>query len=388
MVRMHMKIPNIYYHKNIKFFIIIPIALMLVSIYLSQGIVLDSSLGGGISMVLQSNTTMSSSQIASLITSKLNTPAPTIVKSTGTIGITIAANRSLSDAENYLIALYSYNSNYSAYIVNYTNYTIALQHSPSNATLLALRNSSSAAAASNLRSMASSLSAELAALKPFIGTASFNSSDPSAMLALAQSSYANASAVYKNQVISTLHSILPFSSYSYEQVSALQGQYFLGTVEQIIIIAFILISIVVLIIFRSIIPSFAIVFGAANDMIVALGAMAIFKIPMGVTSIAGLLMLLGYSIDTDVLAGIRILKRSEGTPEDRAYSSFKTGLTMTTAAILSFGVLFAVSLIEYVPTYYEIAGVVLFGLIGDLITTWLGNAPMILLYAKRKKRKI
>jgi len=31
------------------------------------------------------------------------------------------------------------------------------------------------------------------------------------------------------------------------------------------------------------------------------------------------------------------------------------------------------------PTYYEISGVVLFGLIGDLMTTWLGNAPMILI---------
>ena len=48
--------------------------------------------------------------------------------------------------------------------------------------------------------------------------------------------------------------------------------------------------------------------------------------------------------------------------------------------------LFAVSLIAYVPTYYEIAGVVLFGLIGDIFTTWFGNAVMILTYAKRKRR--
>jgi len=31
--------------------------------------------------------------------------------------------------------------------------------------------------------------------------------------------------------------------------------------------------------------------------------------------------------------------------------------------------------------------VVLFGLIGDLFTTWLGNTPMILLYKKRKERR-
>ncbi len=381
-----MNIPNIYNYKNVKFLFLIPVALMLVSIYLSQGIVLDSSLGGGISMVVQTNTTMSASQIAALVSTKLNTPSPTIVTSQGSVGITIAANTSLSNAEDSLISLYSFNSNYSSYHVNYTNYTIGLQHNPSNATLLALQNSSYAGMTRSLHGMSSTLSSELQSLSPFIAVPSYNSSNPQNMLAIAQSSYSNASNVYENQVISKLHSILPFTSYSYEQVSAIQGKYFLGTVEQIIIIAFILISIVVLLIFRDIVPSFAIVFGAANDIIVALGAMAVFKIPLGVTSIAGLLMLLGYSIDTDVLAGIRILKRSEGTPEDRAYSAFRTGMTMTSAAIVSFAVLFAVSLIEYVPTYYEIAGVVLFGLLGDILTTWLGNAVMILIHAKRKRR--
>ena len=383
---MQIKMPNIYYSKNVKFFLAIPVALMLISIYLSQGIVLDSSLGGGITMLLQTNTTMSASQISSLVSSKLNTPSPTIVTSQGSVGITIAANKSISDAENYLIAFYSYNSNYSAYYVNYTNYTIGLQRSPSNATLLALKNSSSAEMAQNLKGMSQSLSSELNSLSPFVPVQSYNTSNPQEMLQVAQSAYSNASSVYKNQVISKLHSIIPFTTYSYEQISPQQGQYFLGTVEQIIIIAFILISIVVLIIFRSVVPSFAIVFGAANDIIVALGAMAVFKIPLGVTSIAGLLMLLGYSIDTDVLAGIRILKRSEGTPEDRAYSAFKTGITMTSTAILAFGVLFAISIVEYVPTYYEIAGVVLFGLIGDILTTWLGNAVMILIHAKRRRR--
>ena len=383
---MQIKMPNIYYSKNVKFFLAIPVALMLISIYLSQGIVLDSSLGGGITMLLQTNTTMSASQISSLVSSKLNTPSPTIVTSQGSVGITIAANKSISDAENYLIAFYSYNSNYSAYYVNYTNYTIGLQRSPSNATLLVLKNSSSAEMAQNLKGMSQSLSSELNSLSPFVPVQSYNTSNPQEMLQVAQSTYSNASSVYKNQVISKLHSIIPFTTYSYEQISPQQGQYFLGTVEQIIIIAFILISIVVLIIFRSVVPSFAIVFGAANDIIVALGAMAVFKIPLGVTSIAGLLMLLGYSIDTDVLAGIRILKRSEGTPEDRAYSAFKTGITMTSTAILAFGVLFAISIVEYVPTYYEIAGVVLFGLIGDILTTWLGNAVMILIHAKRRRR--
>ncbi|MDE1823314.1 MAG: hypothetical protein KGH50_03235, partial [Candidatus Micrarchaeota archaeon] len=219
-------------------------------------------------------------------------------------------------------------------------------------------------------------------LRPFIGSQAVNSSDPAALENAVSLSYQNASNVYKNMTIEKLHSIFGFSSYSYEQITVLQSQYFIGKLKTIIFAAFILIAIIVFIIFRSPIPSFAVIFGAANDMVIALGAMAIFKIPLGIASVGGLLMLLGYSIDTDVLTAIRILKRSEGTPEDRAYGSMMTGLTMTLTAIVSFAVLFSVSVIEYVPTYYEIAGVVLCGLVGDIFTTWFINANLILMYAK------
>jgi len=140
-------------------------------------------------------------------------------------------------------------------------------------------------------------------------------------------------------------------------------------------------------IFRTFIPSLTVTFGALNDMVIALGVMGLFKIPLGVASIAGLLMIIGYAIDTDILAAIRIIKRGEGTVEERAYSSMRTGLTMTSTAIMSFLVLFLISVIVYVPTYYEISSVVVIGLIGDIFTTWLGNTPILMYYKRRKERR-
>ena len=58
---------------------------------------------------------------------------------------------------------------------------------------------------------------------------------------------------------------------------------------------------------------------------------------------------------------------------------------MTSTAIVAFAVLFVVSLVSGITTYFEISGVVLFGLIGDIFTTWFGNAPMVLIYKKRKE---
>ncbi len=383
---MDFSIPNIYAHKNLKFLIAVPLLLMILGIYMSHNIILDSSLSGGSSLTLQANTSLSASQIASELSSRFNVPAPTVQVSSGTVLITVPSNKSLASAESYLLLLYQAHSNYSQYVLNATNYGFALSKSPSNQTIQRLYDQAQAGKNSSLVQVRDYLALERASLSPFLGNAGTNTTSADSMLAAAQGIYNNASVKYQSSLISAVGQVVPFRSYSYQEITVLQSSYFLQQLETIIIVAFILISIIVFFIFRSVVPSFAVVFGAANDMIVAIGAMALFKIPLGIASIGGLLMLLGYSIDTDVLTAIRILKRHEGTPEQRAYSSMKTGLTMTFTAIVSFAVLFAVSYILYVPTYFEISGVVLFGLIADLATTWLGNASIILMHVNRKNK--
>lgn len=383
---MAFSLPNIYTHRNLKLLIAVPVVLMLLGIYMSQNIILDSTLSGGVSLTLQANTSLSSSQIASQLSNKYNIPAPTVQISTGQVLITVPSNKSLSNAENYLLLIYQYHANYTQYVLNATNYKFALSRNSTNQTLQGLYTQAQQGENASLGQINKYLVLETASLQPFLGNVNPNKTSADSMLASAQTFYNNASTTYKNNLVSDISKVVPFTSYSYQDITVQQSSFFLQQLETIIIVAFIMISIIVFIIFRSIVPSFAVVFGAANDMIVALGAMALFKIPLGVASIGGLLMLLGYSIDTDVLTAIRILKRHEGTPEQRAYGSMKTGLTMTLTAIVSFAVLFAISYMEYVPTYYEIAGVVLFGLIADLATTWLGNASIILMYVNRKNK--
>jgi preprotein translocase subunit SecF len=380
-----MRLPNIYRYKNLKLLIAVPLVLMVLGILLSTQIVLDTSLRGGVSIIVQTNSTLSVGTLASEISAALHVQAPAIAASPGGVQITLPINQSLANADSYLIAFYAQKANYSSYLVNATSLSIAYQQNKTPGLLQQLQQMNANVNAS-LQHMQTSLHEELAALQAFGVSNITNSSDPSVLTSVAQSAYSAASAKYQNETIAALHNVLPFTSYSYEQVTPTLGQFFLSELTNTIIIAFILIFFVVFLIFRSPVPSLVVVFGAANDIIIALGAMGLFKIPLGVASVAGLLMLIGYSIDTDMLTAIRILRRGEGTPEDRAYSSMRTGVTMTATAIVSFGVLFAVSVIEYVPTYYEIAGVVLFGLVGDIFTTWLGNASMILLYKKKKER--
>jgi preprotein translocase subunit SecF len=384
---MSFKIPNIYERKDLRQLIAIPIALLIIGLLLSTQTTYDTTLKGGVSIILQTNTQISSAALASQLSSKLGVVQPDIAPSPGGYQITITTNDSLAAAQSALINFYSYQANYSSYNVNQTIAEIGLQRNPNNQTLISEMSQANIGMNKSLSGMKVSLASEAEALKPFIGSVSYNSSSAIKMGNEAPSFYTNASEIYKTKVISTIKGIIPFTSYSYEQITPTLGSYFLSQVWLILITAFVLVSIVVFFIFRSPAPAFAVVFGAGNDMIIAIGAMALLKIPLGVASLGGLLMLIGYSIDTDMLTAVRIIKRKEGTPEENAYSAMQTGLTMTLTAIVSFAILFIVSLVAYVPTYYEISGVVLFGLIGDIFTTWFANAPMVLMWKRRKDRK-
>jgi preprotein translocase subunit SecF len=379
-----LKLPNIYKKYDLRLLIAVPIILLLVGLYFSSYITLDTSLKGGVSVLLQTNSSANPAEISSAVSSSLHTSGVEVASSPGGYQVTIPMNDSIANGESYLEEFYSFKSNYSQYEFNATSAIIGLQSNPNNSTLTQALAVASKGQNETFAQMRYSLSKEHAALIPLIGNDTYNSSSVGAMGASATSFYNNASAVYRNRVLSSIRGVVPFTSFSYQQVTPTLGAFFLSQVQLIIIVAFILVSLVVLLVFKSIAPAVAVVFGAGNDMIIALGAMGLFGIPLGLASLGGLLMLIGYSIDTDMLAAIRMLKRHDGDIEDRAFSAMHTGMTMTLTAIVSFAILFIVSLIAYVPTYYEISGVVLFGLIGDVFTTWLGNTPMILLYKKRK----
>ena len=378
---------NIYEMKNYKLLVVIPIALLLVSLYFIPRIQLDQSLKGGISVQLQtSNASLDVRALTAAIDAKIPGAQASISRSPGGISITIDANTSIARAQQYAIDMYNIDGNYSNSAFILASEQLQLKSQPGNATLAAAIGAEQANLTRYLAQMNGTLSAELAALSPFLaGRPPYNSSNAAGMVALAQGAYTNASSSYKGTVVSTLGSLVSFTSYSYNDVTPTLGAFFLSEMRNIIIAAFVLVAIAVFFVFRSPVPAMAVVFSSANDIIVALGVMGAFGIPLGIASIGGILMLIGYSIDTSLLSSIRILKRSEDTPSQRAFYTFKTGATMTFSAIISFAILLIVSYFAFIPTYYEIAGVVLAGLIADIFTTWFGNTPMVLAYKKRKE---
>lgn len=151
--------------------------------------------------------------------------------------------------------------------------------------------------------------------------------------------------------------------------------------------AFLFMAITVFIIFREPVPSLGVILAAASDIIIAIGGMSLFNIPLSIASVGALLMLIGYSVDTDILLTTRILKRKEGTIIERAKEAMKTGLTMSIAAIASMAVLYIVTIvmIPEASTLSNIAAVLMIGLAADILTTWFMNLGILRWYVEWKK---
>ena len=186
----------------------------------------------------------------------------------------------------------------------------------------------------------------------------------------------------KTSLEKNLNIALTAENYSVEETGSNLGASFYKEMLIAIFVAFILMGIVVFITFRTFIPSIAVVFAALFDILAALAVIDFLDVRISTAGIAALLLVIGYSIDTDILLTTKLLKRREGELMDRAVDAIKTGLTMTltTVAAVTAGYIFTNSLI-----FKQMFLIIAVALIFDIIATYLMNLGILLWYIERKK---
>lgn len=163
--------------------------------------------------------------------------------------------------------------------------------------------------------------------------------------------------------------------------AALQQQALLA-----LVFSFIGMAVVVFIAFRSVVPSVAIVLSAFSDIAITAAVMNIVGIPLTLPTTAALLMIIGYSVDSDVLLTTRLLKR-QGKTEEKLAGAYRTGIIMTTTTIAAVVAMLVVTAIGQVEVIAQIASVLLIGLFVDLMNTWVLNAGILKEYALKQGRR-
>jgi len=202
-----------------------------------------------------------------------------------------------------------------------------------------------------------------------------------------QEVFAQFSSSENNKIRNLLTTNLKLESISIKERTSVLSSDFLNKAGSVVIISIILIIIAVFLIFKTFIPSVAVISGAFADIVFALGFMSLFSIPLDLPTFATLLMLVGFSLDTDILLTMNLLKRSEGSIRTRAYEAMKTGTTMSLSTIVAFLTLILIGLITKIQLYFLIGVVGFAGLIGDLIATWLFNAVILLYYLESLEKQ-
>lgn len=142
-----------------------------------------------------------------------------------------------------------------------------------------------------------------------------------------------------------------------------------------LLVTFFFIGIVIFLYFRDFVPSIAVMLSAASDIIISFAIVNLLGVKLSSAGIAAFLMLIGYSIDTDTLLTIRVIKqKTDGTLNERIYGALKTGGLMTLTAIAAVVV---VLLFTNSDVLFQIMLILFIGLIVDLMTTWVQNVGIL-----------
>jgi preprotein translocase subunit SecF len=107
-----------------------------------------------------------------------------------------------------------------------------------------------------------------------------------------------------------------------------------------------------------------------------------FRLSVG--GIVALLMLIGYSVDTDILLTTRVLRKKTDSLNKRLAEALKTGLTMTLTSIVAVAVSLVI-IYSISEVLRQIFTILLIGLGFDMINTWMANAGILKWYVERKK---
>lgn len=187
--------------------------------------------------------------------------------------------------------------------------------------------------------------------------------------------------VLKKQLEEFLEMPLTVQNYSVEETGPKLGETFYRQLLIAIFFSFVLMAVSVSLTFRTFVPSIAVISAALMDIVIPLAILNAVGFTISSAGLVAFLLVIGYSVDTDILLTTWALRKREHTLFERMWHSMKTGLTMTVAAmvVMLIGIFFSNSIV-----IREIFTIILLALGTDILSTYLTNSGILWWYAKKK----
>ncbi len=184
-------------------------------------------------------------------------------------------------------------------------------------------------------------------------------------------------------LINTLNTTgIPTNSVTLETVGPELGSQFLQQVMDVLAVAFVLMSIVIFIVYRKLVSSFAIVFAALSNILTTLAVSSLLGIEISFAGFAALLMLIAYTVDTNIVLTTKVLRTTPEEFRKKYRLALTTGLTLIATITIT---MTAVVFISASTLLVNVAEVLVIGFLSDLPFTWIMNAGLLEMHVHRRR---
>ena len=150
-----------------------------------------------------------------------------------------------------------------------------------------------------------------------------------------------------------------------------------------LLIAFILMAIVVFVYFRMLVPSLSVILVAFSDIVTTLAIFNLTGSKLTTGGVAAFLMLVGYSVDTEMLLNSKALKQPGSVFLQQIYSAISTGMTMTLTVLAA---VFVALIFVNNDVVKQIMLVLFIGLLVDMVNSWILNVGLLRWHMEKRGR--
>ncbi len=173
--------------------------------------------------------------------------------------------------------------------------------------------------------------------------------------------------------------------FSVESIGSSFGEALFSQLMLILTISFALMSFIIFIIYRNLISSLAMVFAVLGNIITTLAITSFLGIKISFAGLAGLLMLIGYSVDTNILLTHKVSRSTKEEFYKNYKKAFITGVTLISTITLT---MLAIYFLSTSKLLTNIASILIIGFLSDLPYTWIFNAAILELWVYRRFEKL
>ena len=164
------------------------------------------------------------------------------------------------------------------------------------------------------------------------------------------------------------------NEYSIQFVGPELGATFFSQIATLLTVAYILLFITNLYIYKKPIIAITIILSSIANIIVVFGIMNLLNQKISFAGFSSILMLIAFAIDANVILATKILSGSLEEFYDQYKKGLITGLTINTGLIIS---MLIVLLFSNSPFLINIAQIQVIGFTADILNTWILNAAII-----------